>query len=148
METASESVQVNIFNQVYRLRSPGGAERVTRLAQLVDERMRLIASQLSAHDVAKVAVLAALNIADELENLRDDYERDLEGVLARPATGESKPDLTEGSAERRSWFEEIFDSEVTPKRADDRLSDRVSTRLQALRRASQEEGITIEAEDS
>ncbi len=84
LSTDAGSVRVNIFNQSYSLRSASGdGEHVERVARLVDERMRAVASGLAVHDVAKVAVLTALNLADELEGLRDFYETELRGVLAR-----------------------------------------------------------------
>lgn len=88
----AESVRVNIFGQTYSLRSAGGGERVLRVAELVDERMREIASHLAVHDAAKVAVLAALNLADELELVREHYEREIESLLTAP------PEPAEGEA--------------------------------------------------
>ncbi|HZT57145.1 MAG TPA: cell division protein ZapA [Pyrinomonadaceae bacterium] len=87
-----DSIRVTIFNQVYNLRSAtGDAEYLRRVAQLVDERMRSIASQLAVHDVAKVAVLAALNLADELEILKDSFERELSALLMMPPGEEAEP---------------------------------------------------------
>lgn len=84
MSTDAGSVRVNIFNHTYSLRSASGdGEQVVRVARLVDERMRMIASGLAVHDVAKIAVLTALNLADELEGLRDFYERELREMLSR-----------------------------------------------------------------
>jgi cell division protein ZapA len=86
-----DSLRVTIFNQVYNLRSAtGDAEYLRRVAQLVDERMRTIASQLAVHDVAKVAVLAALNLADELEVLKDSFERELSALLMLPPDDETE----------------------------------------------------------
>src|SRR3712207_6494199 len=77
-------VKVKIFNQIYSLRSSTGeAEHVVRAARAVDERMHAVASQLAVHDVAKVAVLTAVNFADELQSLKDTYERELQELLAR-----------------------------------------------------------------
>ena len=84
MSTDAGSVRVNIFNQTYSLRSASGdGEHVLRVARLVDERMRAVASGLAVHDVAKVAVLTALNLADELEGLKSFYETELRGMLER-----------------------------------------------------------------
>ena len=84
MSREAASVKVNIFNQTYSLRSGSGdGEHVLRVARLVDERMRAIASGLAVHDVTKVAVLTALNLADELEGLREFYETELRGMLER-----------------------------------------------------------------
>ena len=82
--TDAGSVRVSIFNQTYSLRSAdGNGEHVERVARLVDERMRAVANGLAVHDVAKVAVLTALNLADELEGLKSFYETELRGMLAR-----------------------------------------------------------------
>jgi cell division protein ZapA len=96
LSTDAGSVRVNIFNQTYSLRSASGdGEHVERVARLVDERMRAIASGLAVHDVAKVAVLTALNLADELEGLRNFYETELREMLARA----QEPDADVGAAE-------------------------------------------------
>jgi cell division protein ZapA len=85
LDSNSGPIRVNIFNQIYSLRSADGdAEHLRRVAQIVDERMRAIGSQLAVHDVAKVAVLAALNLADELEVLKDSFERELSALLSLP----------------------------------------------------------------
>lgn len=91
MSTEAGSVRVNIFNQTYSLRSASGdGEQVRRVAQLVDERMRAVAAGLAVHDVAKVAVLTALNLADELEGLKSFYETELREMLARAREEESE----------------------------------------------------------
>jgi cell division protein ZapA len=96
LSTDAGSVRVNIFNQTYSLRSASGdGEHVERVARLVDERMRAVASGLAVHDVAKVAVLTALNLADELEGLKSFYETELRGMLARAR----EEDRDEGAAE-------------------------------------------------
>lgn len=57
---------VEIFGRRYELRATGSGERVSELAKFVDQRMRQLA-EVSPHvDTAKLAVLTALNIADEL----------------------------------------------------------------------------------
>ena len=129
----SERVRVNIFNRSYALRSDSGGEHVERVARAVDERMRYIASQLATHDVAKVAVLAALNLADELQRLKDGQA---EGETAPPREPESEARAGGGEAEvvgGRSWFENIFDADDPTERRGERLSSQLSARLQKLR---------------
>ena len=58
-------VTVEIYNQTYRL-SGEDAEYIRRLAEMVDARMRAVAAQGRTADSLRVAVLAALNLADEL----------------------------------------------------------------------------------
>lgn len=155
MKTDSpESIQVNIFHQTYRLRSDGGGEHVRQVAQLVDERMRMIASQLATHDVAKVAVLAALNIADEMQLLRERYENDLQELLTPSSTDEAEPNdagaasetSLGGGSEKRSWFDDIFGSDETPKREGVRLGSQITAKLQMLRQ-TEREPLTIETDE-
>ncbi len=63
--TDGEFVTVSIYDQIYHLRghNPGDIER---LAVLVDAKMRAVAAHGATVDSLRVAVLAALNIADEL----------------------------------------------------------------------------------
>ncbi len=58
------SVRVEIFDQVYNLRGTDPAY-IMQLAEYVDAKMRAVASQTSTVDTIRLAVLAALNIADE-----------------------------------------------------------------------------------
>ena len=69
-----DAVSVDIYDQVYHLRGTD-AEYIGRLAGLVDAKMRAVAAHGSTVDSLRVAVLAALNIADELLALRGRYER-------------------------------------------------------------------------
>jgi cell division protein ZapA (FtsZ GTPase activity inhibitor) len=155
MKTDSpESIQVNIFHQTYRLRSDGGGEHVRRIAHLVDERMRMIASQLATHDVAKVAVLAALNIADEMQLLRERYENEIQDLLTPPSADKAESNDAEaasetshgGADEKRSWFDDIFGSDETPKREGARLSSQITAKLQMLRQ-TEREPLTIESDE-
>jgi cell division protein ZapA len=66
----AESVSVEIYDQIYHLRGTD-ADHINRLADLVDAKMRAVAAQGSTVDSLRVAVLAALNIADELLALRE-----------------------------------------------------------------------------
>jgi cell division protein ZapA len=56
---------VEIYDQTYHL-SGQDAEQIKRLAGVVDARMRAVAAQGRTVDSLRVAVLAALNLADEL----------------------------------------------------------------------------------
>ncbi len=61
-----ESVTVNIFGQEYTLKGDADSDYVQKVAQFVDERMNEVARNSSVASTAKVAILAAVNIADEL----------------------------------------------------------------------------------
>jgi cell division protein ZapA len=72
-------VTVEIYDQTYHLSGPDVAH-VQRLAARVDARMRAVASTGRTADSLRVAVLAALNLADELARAEDRL-RSLEGTL-------------------------------------------------------------------
>jgi cell division protein ZapA len=75
MEPQGQSVNVRIFNQVYAIRaSDGNVERTQQLAAMVDERMREISKSALTSDSLKLAILAALHIADELDRAATRYE--------------------------------------------------------------------------
>jgi cell division protein ZapA len=67
------SVRVEIFDQSYNLRGSDG-EYIQSLAAYVDTRMRQIAEQTATIDSLRLAVLAALNIADELHVLKRKHD--------------------------------------------------------------------------
>ena len=72
-EQNAAAVSVEIYDQVYHLRGTDG-EYIERLAALVDGKMRAVAAHGGTVDSLRVAVLAALNLADELVTLRVKYE--------------------------------------------------------------------------
>ncbi|HKV92834.1 MAG TPA: cell division protein ZapA [Candidatus Angelobacter sp.] len=71
--TTAPPIRVEIYDQVYNLRGMD-AEYVTKLAQFVDGKMRTVAEQTSTVDSLRLAVLAALNIADEFHILKKKYD--------------------------------------------------------------------------
>jgi cell division protein ZapA len=64
-------IPVDIHGQRYPIRTELDADYVARLAAYVDERMRAAADATPTGDSLRLAVLAALNIADELFRCRD-----------------------------------------------------------------------------
>lgn len=71
--SAAAPVSVDIYDQIYHLRGTDPAY-IERLAALVDSKMRAVAAHGATVDSLRVAVLAALNITDELFALRTRYE--------------------------------------------------------------------------
>ena len=74
MDTRIDSTIVEIFGQTYNVRGEGDPNYLTELARFVDSRMREVAAQVATIDPMKIAILAALNIADEFSRYRK--ERD------------------------------------------------------------------------
>lgn len=73
-------MRVDIYDQSYNVNSGEDEEYVKELAAYVDSKMREIAEATRMVDSLKVAVLAALNITDELLTLRR-RQQELEGPL-------------------------------------------------------------------
>ncbi len=63
--SANRTTEVSIFGQTYNIQGGGNEEQARLAASLVDEKMNLIASQVRTPDRFRVAVLAALHLADE-----------------------------------------------------------------------------------
>jgi len=99
--TGSHVVSVEIAGQRYPIRSNLDPQYVVELAAFVDERVRAASQETSSSDLLKVAVLAALNIADEyfrcraatttesgrLRERTETLERLLDGALSDAGLG-------------------------------------------------------------
>ena len=58
--------QVEIFGQTYNVRAEGDSTYIHDLARFVDSRMKEVADRTATVDTTKIAILAALNISDDL----------------------------------------------------------------------------------
>ena len=74
-------IPVEIFGQRYPIRTTLDPDYVTRLASYVDEKMRAAGDSTPSGDSLRLAVLAALNVADELFRCRE-ITRAKDGHLA------------------------------------------------------------------
>jgi cell division protein ZapA len=77
------SVHVKIYDRQYTLRTTGDPERLRALCAGLDKRMREITASTGAVDTLKVAVLAALSLADELQRVSEEFRRLDESVGRR-----------------------------------------------------------------
>jgi cell division protein ZapA len=90
-EAGMTPVTVDIYDQTYHLRGQDPAH-ITQLALIVDSKMRAVAAGGTTVDSLRVAVLAALNIADHLTRTEARY-RALSGTISE--TESSLRDRTE-----------------------------------------------------
>ncbi len=81
MAEAPAAVAVEIYDQIYHLRGTD-AVYIEQLAAGVDAKMRAVSAAGGTVDSLRVAVLAALNIADELAQVKQQYAA-LEGSLTQ-----------------------------------------------------------------
>ncbi len=66
MADGPQMTDIEIFGSVYHVRGIEDRGYLQDLAAGVDRKMREISEQVSTVDTAKIAILAALNLADEL----------------------------------------------------------------------------------
>lgn len=85
MSEPARVISVEILGQQYPIRSSLDACYVAKLAAYVDEKIRTTADLTPTTDTVRLAVLAALNIADECFHVREDDEIRREAVLDRVA---------------------------------------------------------------
>lgn len=104
MTGKEQPVTVEIYGQSYNVRGEGDPAYLTELARVVDARMREIAPQVATGDPTRIAILAALNIADEFTRYRQQRESDAgrwkqktEQLIARldPTIGASTDEETD-----------------------------------------------------
>ncbi|NOT35515.1 MAG: cell division protein ZapA [Candidatus Eisenbacteria bacterium] len=73
MDTKSV-VQVQIFGHTYTIRSEADQQYILEVAAYVDRKMREITEKVPVATLSKVAILASLNIADELHKERASHQ--------------------------------------------------------------------------
>jgi cell division protein ZapA len=102
MEPPARVVPVEIHGQQYPIRSNLDPAYVAELAAYVNEKMRVASRETPGGDTLKVAVLAALNIADEYFRARDDQQQRREQLASRAGELERMLDLALGFDEPRA----------------------------------------------
>ena len=102
-----EAVVVDIYDQIYQLRGMN-PEHIERLAEMVDLKMRAVSAHGATVDSLRVAVLAALNLADELVTLRAKYNAVISAAEAhRQAAAQSMVRTRAGSL--MGMLDEVLD---------------------------------------
>jgi len=78
-------VRVKIYDREYSIRTSGDPERLEQLCAMLDLRMREVAENSGVVDTLKVAVLAALTLAEDLHRTQEELKKIDEAVAARSA---------------------------------------------------------------
>jgi cell division protein ZapA len=81
-QAVNHIMKIEIYDQVYNVSSEQDEEYLKELAAFVDGKMRSVAEATRMVDSLKVAVLASLNVADELFTLRR-RQQEIEGPLRK-----------------------------------------------------------------
>ena len=74
-DNQSRAVRVTIYGQEYPIKGRGDEEYIKKIARFVDDRMLQIEEQTTINSPTRLAILAALNIADELFSLQQDKDQ-------------------------------------------------------------------------
>jgi len=96
LSSDTQQIPVEIYGQTYSLRGDGDPAYIQELAGWVDNRMRQIADSSATVDSLKVAILAALNIADEYHQIRREAEKQRLDLAVRAAEWERMLDAAIG----------------------------------------------------
>jgi cell division protein ZapA len=83
MRTGEGGIEVQIFGERYTLRSEDGPSHLHHVAEYVDGKFHEVAKSGQSLAPSKVAVLASLNIADELFKRDEATRRGESEILAR-----------------------------------------------------------------
>ena len=116
-----ESIRVNIYGREYSIRGDGDPGYIAEIAHFVDMKMRQMTDNITMASTAKVAILTALNIADELfqkeQQAREQEESHsaivarladrIESTLAEPSSG---PAANETGTETSAGLEALQES--------------------------------------
>ena len=70
-----QCIRVVIYDQEYFMRGDLNQEYIQKLALYLDTKMRSIAERTRTVDTVRVAMLAALNMADEYHQMKAKYEK-------------------------------------------------------------------------
>ncbi|MFZ5942484.1 MAG: cell division protein ZapA [Bacillota bacterium] len=68
-------VQVQIYGDNYYIKGSNDSSYIIKVADYVDKKMNMIGQRNPHLSLKQVAVLASLNIADELYKLQNDYDK-------------------------------------------------------------------------
>ena len=78
-------IKVQIFGGEYKIRGEANPEYIAEVARYVDSKMREINEKLSVASLGKVAILASLNLADELFKERRERDTTLSQIRDKAA---------------------------------------------------------------
>ena len=107
-------VKVEIHGQEYPIRSGLDPAYVAELASFVDAKMRIASRETVTGDTLKIAVLAALNIADECFRLQAEDRERRDSLSSRAEELERMLDLALGIERPRDESLSIRDGELSP----------------------------------
>ena len=77
MSEENNQVKISIFGQEYSVKAPADPDYIKKIAQYLDEKMREVQSGFSStQSSTRIAILAGMNITDELFTAKQSGEID------------------------------------------------------------------------
>ena len=77
MTEESNQVQISIFGQEYSVKAPADPDYIKKIAEYLDDKMREVQSGFSTtQSSTRIAILAGMNITDELFTARQSDKSD------------------------------------------------------------------------
>lgn len=107
-DNSEQTIRVEIYNQTYSIRSDGDNDYILELAEYVDRKMREISSGTLTVDSLKVAILAALHIADEYYQLKHSQAQTDAQLASRSA---ECADMLDRVLKHKETVQQEFDTE-------------------------------------
>ena len=95
MSSATESIRVIIYGEEYSIKGDSDMETTKKVADFVNRKMSDVQNGVPSHDKAKIAILSAMNIAEELFRYRekcDQYLIDYEEIQKKASAISRKID--------------------------------------------------------
>jgi cell division protein ZapA len=84
MPEESNLVKVSIFGQEYTVKAPADPQYIQSIAEYVNSKMKEVQDELpTAQSSTRIAILASMNITDELFNIRKTKENEKSEVDAK-----------------------------------------------------------------
>lgn len=101
---SATTTEVEIFGATYVIRGGQEPEYLNELAEEVDRRMRELAGHVASPETGRLAILTALNLADELSRSRTSWDGERSEIEARVTSlaGRLAKALDEGRGGKRS----------------------------------------------
>ena len=86
MEDKKQTVTVNIYGEDYPIRGDADSEYILQVASYLDAKMREVALRSGNKSPSKVAILAAMNITDELFRARNASSAEVKTIEEKTQT--------------------------------------------------------------
>jgi cell division protein ZapA len=75
MSSSTESIRVTIFGEEYSIKGDSDTKTTKKIAEFINRKMSEVQNGVPSRDKATVAILCAMNIAEELFKYKEECEQ-------------------------------------------------------------------------